>query len=255
MERSLILSDVAASLKAFISSRGADYVTAVRVIEETKSAILDVPRERVGDTASGRLTSARQLARLASDIKKSFDLSVTFAMRSQGDLAAIEAGLRATLDRRYPDVLSEVVFSFPTKDRAEVLFRLSGKSESVSGSQVQAAIVTLLDEANFLDVQVEELATELPLPSLMNVLRAVKVCAPATVEQLACHLEANDFSVPTIRWLSSKLDVARKREWVLRSNDGVFALTVEGLKVVPAARRRNSTDIERVLALGKRKKW
>lgn len=249
------MSDIAASLKAFISARRADYVTAVRVIEETKSAILDVPRERVGDTASGRSTSARQLARLASDIKNSFDLSVTFAMRSQGDLAAIESGLRATLDRRYPDALTDVVFSFPTKDRAEVLFRRSAKSVSVSGAEVQAAIVALLNEANFLDVQVEELSAEPPLPSLMNVLRAVKVCAPATVEQLALHLEGNNFSFPDIRWLSKKLDAMRKRDWVIRSDDGMFALTVDGLSVVPATRRRTSSDIERILALGRRNKW
>lgn len=249
------MSDSVVSLKAFLADRRAEYVTSVRVIAETKSAILDVSRERVGDTATRRMTSKRQLARLASDIKKAFGLSVLFAFRSEGPLAAIEAGLRATLERRFPGAASELVVSFPTQDRAEVLFRRSGQSEAGSGADLKAVIVEFLREAKFDAVHIEEMSAELPQPSQMNILKALKSCAPATVDQLVVYLNEHGFSLPSTRWLSSKLDSARKRDWVVRSNDGRFALTIEGLGVVPASRRRTSSDIERILALGRRKQW
>lgn len=249
------MSDAVVSLNAFLAERKVDYVTSVRVIAETNSAILDVPRERVGDTASRRMTSRRQLDRLASDIKKAFGLSVLFALRSEGPLAAIEAGLRATLERRFPGAVSELVVSFPTQDRAEVVFRRSGQSEAGAGTVLKAAISELLREAKFDAVHIEEISAELPQPSLMNILRGLKSCAPATVDQLVVYLNDHGFSCPSARWLSGKLDGARKRDWVVRSNDGRFALTIEGLGVVPASRRRTSSDIERILALGRRKKW
>lgn len=249
------MSDAVVSLEAFLAARKVDYVTSVRVIAETKSAILDVPRERVGDIASRRMTSRRQLDRLASDIKKAFGLSVLFAFRSEGPLAAIEAGLRATLERRFPGAVSELVVSFPTQDRAEVLFRCSGQSEAGAGTDLKAVIAEFLREAKFDAVQIEEMSAELPQPSQMNILRALKSCAPGTVDQLVVYLNEHGFSLPSTRWLSSKLDVARKRGWVVRSNDGRFALTIEGLGVVPASRRRTSSDIERILALGRRNQW
>lgn len=243
------------SLKAFLADKKVDYVTSVRVIAETKSAILDVPRERLGDTASSRMTSRRQLDHLASDIKKAFGLSVLFAFRSEGPLAAIEAGLRATLVRRFPGAVSELVVSFPTQDRAEVVFRRSGQSVVDAGTDLKPAIVDFLREAKFGEVHVEEMSAELPQPSQLNILKALKLCAPVTVEQLEAYLKEHGFSLPSTRWLSGKLDAARKRDWVVRSNDGRVALTVLGLAVVPASRRRNSSDIERVLALGRRKQW
>jgi len=249
------LSDVVSSLRKFLSARNAEYVTSIRVIGDAKSAILDVPNERIGDAISSQMTSRRQLDRLATDIQKEFGLSVLFVFRSEGPLNDIEIGLRATLERRFPGVVSVLVVSFPTVNRAEVLFQCSGQSEEGSGKEVLAVIAEFLREASFEHIQVDELSAELPVPSLMNILKALKSCAPATVDQLHDYLSEHEFSCPNIRWLSSKLDVARKREWVIRSNNGMFALTVEGLKIVPVTRRRNSTDIERILALGRRKKW
>lgn len=249
------MSDVVSSLRKFLLARNADYVTSIRVVGDTKSAILDVPNERIGDAVSSQMTSRRQLDRLAKDIQNEFGLLVHFAFRSEGPLNAIETGLRATLERRFPEVVSELVVSFPTVNRAEVVFRRSGRLKNASGSEVQAVITEFLREASFESVQVDELSAELPAPSLMNILRALKSCAPVTVDQLHIYLREHEFSCPDARWLSSKLDVARKRDWVIRSSDGRFALTVEGLKVVPATRRRTSSDIERVLALGRRKKW
>lgn len=249
------MSDAEQSLLTFLKARGVHYVTSARVIADIKSAILDVPRERVGETASRQTTSRRQLDRLASDISKEFGLSVLFAFRSEGPLGAIESGLRATLERRFPEVVSELVVSFPTQDRAEVLFRRSGQSEAGAGTDLKAVIAEFLREARFDVVQIEEMSAELPQPSQMNILRALKSCAPATVDQLVVYLNEHGFSLPSTRWLSSKLDVARKRDWVVRSNDGRFALTIEGLGVVPASRRRTSSDIERILALGRRNQW
>ena len=249
------MSDAMLSLKAFLADRKVDYVSSVRVIAETKSVILDVPRERLGDTASPRMTSKRQLDRLATAIQNEFGLSVLFALRSEGLLNDIESGLRATLERRFPGAISELVVSFPTVKHAEVIFRRSGQSGEGIGAEIQAVILEFLREAKFDGIEIDELSAELPKPGLMNILKALKSCAPASVDQLLVYLSEHEFSCPNNRWLSSRLDVARKREWVVRSSEGMFALTVEGLKVVPATRRRNSSDIERILALGRKKKW
>ncbi|OAD42709.1 hypothetical protein LPB72_07310 [Hydrogenophaga crassostreae] len=249
------MSESAEGIQAFLNARKADYVTAVRVVRETNTAILDVSREKVGKTASRGMTSKRQLAHLSSMITKELGLSVVIALRSGRVLTDIEAGLRATLERRHPNEISELVVSFPTTDRAEVLLRTTENVDVARASAVRTAVEEFLRDANFSEVRIEVLESDLPMPNLMVILKTLKVCAPANLDQLSLFLRKSGFQCPDVRWLSAKLDIARKRDWVVRFSTGLYGLTTKGLTAVPVSRRRNSSDIDRILALGRRRTW
>lgn len=249
------MSNNTEAVQAILKTRKADYVTAVRVIGETHTAILDVPREKVGDTASRGITSKRQLTRLSAEISEKLGLSVVIAFRSEGVLTDIEVGLRATLERRFPGSILDVVVSFPTTDRADVLLRMSEQAGDAEVGAVRGATTEFLRDAKFSEISIEVVVPDLPTPNLMIILRALKVCAPANLEQLSSLLMERGYRCPDTRWLSTKLDMARKRDWVVRSSAGLYALTTEGLAAVPVSRRRSSSDIERILALGRRKTW
>jgi len=91
------------------------------------------------------------------------------------------------------------------------------------------------------------------LPSLQMVLRKLKVHAPATIPALMSSMREAGFTVPDSRWLNRCLDRFRKQGLVTKSAEGVFCLTEKALAVVPHGKNRMSSDIERVLALGRRK--
>ena len=91
------------------------------------------------------------------------------------------------------------------------------------------------------------------LPSNPTILRKLKIHAPLTTEQLVEVLVSSRSVVPNTRWLQTKLDALRKQGFVVRSPEGKYSLTELGLELVPYGKVRSSSDVERALALGRRK--
>jgi len=243
------------SIKAFLHSRGVDYVDAVRVVNETNTVILDIPRSKIGATLTENETSKNQVARLSKGIADQFAVKVVVAYRTSGLLADVESGLRARLQIRFPDFSLVLVVSFQTSDRVDVWISVNDQVTIETAESIRNCVEDYLRDANFSNFEVEIVGPDRPKPPLMAILRALKVRAPVEIDALMEELHIHGFDCPDRRWLSARLDGARKRELVVRTPSGKYMLSTEGLSSVPVSRRRSSSDIERILALGKRKKW
>jgi hypothetical protein len=244
-----------ATIRAFISERHADYVSDVRLVEPAETLVLDVPVELVAEVVERGKTSRRQLARLKQDIERRFGVTTLISLRPSSSLAQVEQGVRAMLMAKYPGVIEDVVMSF--------LESTSVVAWIVVGSSPLAEFETrVLGEARELLAKVGVSRTELhlvqptkPAPSILAILRSVKRLAPVVEHDLVEDLAHRGMPCPSARWLTSKLDAARKRGWLVRATDGRYALTAEGLEVVPHPRGRGSSDIERILSLARRRAW
>jgi predicted transcriptional regulator len=84
------------------------------------------------------------------------------------------------------------------------------------------------------------------------VLRILKTKQPITVEDIAPEIEKSGYTTD-IQRLKNIVDVLRKNGLVHRLNDGKYSLTEKGLRTVPHGNYRDSSDVERALALGE--KW
>jgi hypothetical protein len=243
------------AIRAFISERHADYVTDVRLVEPAETLVLDVPMELVAEVVERGKTSRRQLARLKQDIERRFGVTTLISLRPSKSLAQVEQAVRALLVARYPGVIDDVVMSF-VESTFVVAWIVVGSSP---GAEIETRILgeakELLDKVGVSRAELHLVQPTKPAPPIMAILRSVKRLAPVLENDLAEDLERRGMPCPSARWLTSKLDAARKRGWLVRATDGRYALTAEGLEVVPHPRGRASSDIERVLSLARRRTW
>lgn len=91
-------------------------------------------------------------------------------------------------------------------------------------------------------------------PSLVVVLRTVKTAQPCKIQDIRSALIEKGYPLLREEWIQGKLDLLRKKEVIVRQNDGSYCLSQLGLMVTPHGTYRSSSDVERALALG-RAKW
>lgn len=239
----------------FLRTSGLPFVPATRFNAATNTLILDIPVDLVAPSAGAGKTSRRQLAHLRGSLERNHKISVLIAFRSTQQLTDIESGLNGLLQRKFPGRVSSFVASFPNVATVDAsVFLSEGIDESLSAA-IQTFVTGHLTEAGFATLSVHLFGNEKPKPTLAAILRSVKLLAPVELPDLILNLDTRGFSCPDERWLAAKLDVVRKRSLVVRSVAGRYALTTEGLAVVPYSKNRTSSDVERMLALARRKKW
>lgn len=242
-------------IQQYLTSKGLAFVNASRINVTSNTLLLEVPRDKVHSISSPNYTSKRQLSFISSAISKKFDVHVVITIRDSSSLDDVAAGLRAILKRTFNDVVSDVFVSFPSATNAVVWVEIT----NIVDRQYQKKLEEFAS-LNLKNLGIEIDAFEVvypaqPQPSVVAILRAVKMLAPAPVERILDYLNGRGFICPSVSWLSSKLDGARKRGFIVRSTLGQFSLTSEGLDVVPRSRSSSSSDVERMLALAKRKEW
>jgi hypothetical protein len=90
------------------------------------------------------------------------------------------------------------------------------------------------------------------LPSLIWLLRFLKKNQPIKIKDF---IEMTCVKYPSIseKWLNHKLDQLRKKDLVIREKSDTYCLAANGLNIVPAGSYSASSDIDRALALGRRK--
>ena len=89
-------------------------------------------------------------------------------------------------------------------------------------------------------------------PGIGQILKYLYVHSPVTAQDLRKHMEEKGFRFSSDRWLGSKLDQLVRTRTIVWQNSR-YLLTEEGLSIVIGTRGKNSSDIQRSLALSKRK--
>lgn len=248
------MSHNVSEIQAFLNAREASFVSAVRLNEMSRTVLLEIPRDRVRNTSGNGFTSKRQLTFIARALEQRFDLRVLTAFRDSQQLTDLEAGLRAMLTRRFPGLVVDARMSFPTSDHALVWVAL-GIAPDATTADVKDHVTNFLVESQIVCDGIEFLSPALPEPSTTAILRTVKILAPVDLDGITADLRKRGMPSPSDRWLAGRLDGARKRGLVVRQQSGTYVLTAAGLQVVPHSRSKSSSDIDRMLAMAKRRQW
>lgn len=242
-------------IQQYLSARGLVYIVPRMLNPNSSTLILEVPRDRVGDIASKGKTSRRQLTFVSKSLEKKHGKRVIVTLRDAQALDDIAVTLRAVLKHAFPDLVSDVHVSFATGTAAVVWVEPTTIIDSKAIEQLKMAATRKLAEFGVMCQAFDIVLPPLPEPSTTAILRSIKVHAPASLATVNQDLIRRGFSCPSEKWLSYKLDVARKRGLLLRDQDGRFLLTASGLEVVPWSRTASSSDVDRMLALARRKEW
>lgn len=243
-------------IENFLTERHANFVSALSIRPSDGAVFAWVPVKAVQSKVGKGGTSYRQMAYLRRRAKAELGIDIVFLIQMDEQHEEIEGGLRALLESRFPGSFSECFISFSHADLVDVWIDAADSTEHYP-SYTQAAVETAM--AQYLGLyffKIHHVFWARPstsVPSLMAILRTVKVLAPATLSDVAKHLENKGlFMVPSHKWVRHQLDRLRRQGLIVCDRDDTCALTERGLSLVPSGRGRASSDVEHALALTRR---
>jgi hypothetical protein len=243
-------------LRDYFAAKRFSFATDILLRPNHPEIVVSIPESSLAETASKERTSHHQLAIIRAQIFRQLGLKIEFVFIRDALQQKIEAGLNALIQSRYSGQLGAAFLSAQPNAAYDVWLEQTaegvGDYQLPEGFMEAAAGYFSLVGAKFGTVRV--IGAQTKAPSFSVILRSAKRLAPVGVDKLYNLLEGLGFVVPTPGWLESKLDTLRRRNLLVRLKNGLYVLSESGLVAVPITKTRNSSDIERALALG-RVKW
>lgn len=203
--------------------------------------------------AKSGFTSRRQLTQFANRLS-ALGLNLTWFIVPSDRDQRIERGLLDVLHAEFGRSIQGVELT-NTSSKEESLWIVSNEAATLSKhrSRLEQIALQALKGSGIERLVVFIEGEVLPVTD-MEVLRVVKVLAPATSAQLAVALsKARPYDVHESE-VSRRLDALRKRKLLLRRQDGLVAPTLRGIRALGGGVGKRSSDVQRALFLA-RARW
>lgn len=168
--------------------------------------------------------------------------------------SVIEGALFTLLEFALQPQLVDVVVSFPTGDTAEVVV-LVDNLIAINDEKQRDVRRKAIDFLRQYNRKLEKLFfSELVdrLPSAYQILRNAYILAPVALMDLFNALIDSGYPPASERWLNRQLDDLLRKKMVAWEKN-LYTVTGLGIGMLPAGRGKSSADVQRALALGKRK--
>jgi hypothetical protein len=212
-----------------------------------------VPSSSVAQKKAAGKTSPRHMTHLKRLAWRDLKIEIEFSVRTDDGLEDIESGLSAIVRQVLSNQHVQAFVSRSLEGRADVW--LDAPVPGGAASQALAARVSegVSDYLQKVGLALHRVYWEgLSVPSSAGVLRVVKVLEPVSAEGVAQHLQGHGYPSMPARWVKAQLDGLRRHGLVGWRND-VYVITAIGLSALPPSKGRVGSDIERALALGRRR--
>ncbi len=213
--------------------------------------IVFISASHVGQKISVDKTSRRQLSHLKRIAERELGLRVDFRITDDECEADIESGITALFHKAWQRSDVKVYLSVSLDKYADLW--IDAPPMSIAGkvsTDINNTVKEYLENVGLVLHKIYLYGALVPYTAI--VLRSVKVLQPTTAEEVEKYLAKRGFKKVPIRWIKSQLDRLRKKNLITWSNE-TYSITYAGLSSLPIIRGRSSSDIERALALGKRR--
>jgi hypothetical protein len=244
-------------VQQFLRELGFHFVNDLRWNPHDMTVVATIPNSKIGKKVENGKTSNRQLTDIRKKIQEKLEINVEFLIQKSSDEEIIEDGLKFLLKEHFPALNLDCFISCPHPDVFDVWLNYEPSMEEQVENTLKSIVIKITDYLNLLSKtlgEIHRIQPDIKLPSLALILRVIKICAPSTPDLLEAEIKSKGFIVPSPQWLRKKLDLLRKQGMIIRQKDDSFVTTELALKIIPHGRYRSSSDIDRALALG-RKKW
>jgi preprotein translocase subunit SecD len=216
--------------------------------------VVTVTGQLHGRSAKNATRRRQQAVRVAKRVtaNRNLELSITFAMHDA--VSTMEDLVRTTTAFVLGNAPEAVHINVGRTGKTSVLVAMARVDDDAK-AQLTRVISPLLQSAGLSLDAVSLVSPMREDVSDARLLRAAKILAPCDGAAVARRLkQMDDIDIPA-DLVHRRLDVLRQKGLLVYLGDRRFALTLRGLAVVPiATNRRDSSDVERVLALAK-SKW
>ena len=238
------------SIEDFLKDRKIKYVSSFSYIEDEDTLIINIPIELLTSGA----TSSRKIKNLTSSLSNHFQTQVIESIIQSEKSKTINFGISAIINEDIPSSEYDLSLIIQSDDTLNVFLKLKNQIEIGSLEKIKTNIEKYFDILKIDNFKLEIIKTPESLPSLTAILRSGKKISPFSVNELITELISHDFHLPSEKWIRNQLDSIRKKGLIFRRSDERYTLTYQGVLATPSTGNRNSSDIERVLYMA-RKKW
>jgi len=237
-------------IKKYICDQGFHSFVDFRIREYDESILLYVPFEKVADKVKSGFTSVRQLNNFKNRMSQHFSANVKVMFVKSESHFDLEAGFLQMLNRRYDNCVLSLYISFLDEGSVVIWLEVRELSELLK-ADISDYLSELLLGVNLVLSDIQWVFASGDFPTIPAILRVIKVSQPVTLEELSNNLRES-YKVDK-KWLLNTLDNLRKKQMLHWQKPGTYTLTGSSLAFVPAGARRSSSDIDRALALARRK--
>lgn len=240
-------------IRDYLASEKKTYVAGVRIRPSDETVMLYVSQDRISSKVHSGLASLRQLNNLKKDITQKFSRNAEVILFQNDAQKELESGFYRILNRKFDGQIISLYISFQEKSIVDGFIEVANLSEHLQ-IEITKHFTLVLKNAELQLGFLYWLDSPVDFPTVVALLRVIKVLQPVSIKELSVEIQKK-YILVSDEWLNHKLDLLRKKGFVLRQKiNNTYVLSGEALSAIPAGARRNSSDIERALALG-RKKW
>lgn len=239
-------------VKEYLKEGDRFFIEDVRLRPSDGVLLLYVPRDCVAEKVIRGKTSERQLQNIVKNIADKFSTEVMVIYTLSQSHQKIEAGLYEVLNLRFDDKIQTFFISSQKDGTIQTWIEVSGLNDDLR-ARIETFYSDTLEGTQLNVGIINWITSQTDLPTKLTLLRIIKSYQPIKVEGFLRKLK-KEYPAVEERWLKRALDQLRKKQLVHWQRPGEYVLTYDGLGAVPTGARRSSSDIERALALGK-KKW
>ena len=240
-----------AKVQKYFEGKKYDFIVDIRHRPSDDVILLYVPQEKILEKSKKGYTSHRQLEFIKKKIAEEYEMTAEVVVTQSEDHFDLEAGVFQILNRKFDDKVLALYLSFSGEEVVNVWIDVVGLNQGLL-DDIEGHIRSILEEANIIINAINWTSTESELPTLAAILRETKINQPIDIKRLLDLLH-EDYASISDKWLNRKLDQLRKKGFLRREKNGCYVLTALAIASVPAGTSYTSSDIERALALGKRK--
>ncbi len=241
------------AVQDFLHSKGFNLFSDIRYREIDDTILVYVESSLVSETIQKQKISKQQIKKMRANIAERFERSCEFILLEDDSRALLEKLIFSEVSEAFDDVEAlSISVSAGVAINATI-------SISNDDSRVQTAIseffASYLEKSDFHLGNIMWTSSIAEPPGNIQLLRVLKIHQPISTKELLDKFKNN----PSVneKWMKRTLDKLRKSGFVQWQkdvkNNETYVLTGKGLMSVPAGKNRNSSDVERALALAKRK--
>ena len=240
-------------VKEYLQPKFKDIISDIRLRPSDEMILIYISQEKIASKAYKGAISTRQINSLKKDITKRYSRKVEIILVQNPAQQELESGFFRMLNLKFDDKIVSLYVSFKHDNTVDAFIEASNLNVQLE-NEIAEHFKKILSDSKLSPGNISLLSLVSNLPTLPALMRALKILQPISLSRLTVALQASYSSV-TDRWLAHKLDQLRRKGHVIwQKSSSTYVITGTGLGIVPAGTKRTSSDVERALALS-RKKW
>lgn len=243
------------SIVAFLNAKNINNITDIKFILDSKTIFISIPSSDISSKAEKGKISTRQINAIKKQISDEFHITVEFIIFIDQNHKKIEDGLNVLLKGKYSGFNVETIISFISYNSADIW--INGDENKMTQQlflNIRQDIKIYLTLFNISINNIFQNISEKITPSSIVIINIIKKYSPVTLQNILLKLNDLNYFIPSHDWISSQLDTLRKKGYVIWQDNNTYVLTHKGIDVLPSLKSPQSSDIDRILEIG-RKKW